>query len=67
MVADRGFVRCELLRFIKQQGFSYVIRLKGDAWIKAGRYEEQLRDYPLSAGQCFKCGRSSITRRSNTD
>ena len=54
IVADRGFGRAELLRFIQQQGFSYVIRLKGDAWVKAGRYEGRLRDYPLSVGQCFK-------------
>ena len=54
IVADRGFGRAEWRRFIKQQGFSYVIRLKADAWMKAGRYEGQLPDYPLSVGQCFK-------------
>jgi hypothetical protein len=34
IVADRGFQRCEFLRFIKEQGFSFVIRVKGDAWIE---------------------------------
>jgi hypothetical protein len=54
IVADRGFQRTELLRFIKGLGFSYVIRVKGDAWIKSGRFTGKLRDYPLSTGQCFK-------------
>lgn len=53
-MADRGFQRTELLRFIKRLGFSFVIRLKGDAWIKAGRFEGKLRDYALLTGQCFK-------------
>lgn len=54
IVADRGFQRTELLRYIKGLGFSYVIRVKGDAWIKSGRFTGKLRDYPLSVGQCFK-------------
>jgi Transposase DDE domain len=54
IVADRGFQRTELLRFIKGLGFSFVIRVKGDAWIKSGRFTGKLRDYPLSTGQCFK-------------
>jgi hypothetical protein len=54
IVADRGFQRTELLRYIKGLGFSYVIRVKGDAWIKSGRFEGKLTDYPLSTGQCFK-------------
>jgi len=54
IVADRGFQRAELLRFLKQQHLSFVIRVKGDAFIKRGRYEGKLRDYPLSVGQCFK-------------
>jgi len=28
--------------------------VKGDAWVKSGRFEGKLRDYPLSTGQCFK-------------
>lgn len=54
IVADRGFQRTELLRYIKGLGLSYVIRVKGDAWIKSGKFEGKLRDYPLSTGQCFK-------------
>ena len=54
IVADRGFQRTELLRWIKALGFSFVVRVKGDAWIKSGRFAGKLRDYPLSTGQCFK-------------
>jgi hypothetical protein len=54
IVADRGFQRAEFLRFLKQQHLSFVIRVKGDAFIKRGRYEGKLRDYPLAVGQCFK-------------
>lgn len=54
IVADRGFQRAEFLQFLKRQGLSFVIRVKGDAFIKRGRYEGKLRDYPLAVGQCFK-------------
>jgi len=54
IVADRGFQRTELLRYICGLGFSFVIRVKGDAWVKSRRFEGKLRDYPLSTGQCFK-------------
>lgn len=54
IVADRGFQRTDLLRYIRGLGFSFVIRVKGDAWIKSGRFEGKLRDYPLSTGQRFK-------------
>lgn len=54
IVADRGFQRADFLQFLKRQDLSFVIRVKGDAFIKRGRYEGKLRDYPLSVGQCFK-------------
>jgi hypothetical protein len=54
IVADRGFQRAEFLQFLKRLGLSFVIRVKGDAFIKRGRFEGKLRDYPLSVGQCFK-------------
>jgi rhodanese-related sulfurtransferase len=54
IVADRGFQRAEFLQFLKQQGLSFVIRVKGDAFIKRGGFEGKLRDYPLAVGQCFK-------------
>jgi hypothetical protein len=54
IVADRGFQRAEFLQFLRQQGFSFVIRVKGDACIECGRYSGRLKDYLLSVGQCFK-------------
>ena len=54
IVADRGFQRAEFLQFLKRQRLSFVIRVKGDAFIKRGRYTGKLRDYPLAVGQCFK-------------
>lgn len=54
IVADRGFQRVALLQYLNEQGFGYVIRVKGDACVEAGRYSGKLRDYPLQVGQCFK-------------
>jgi hypothetical protein len=54
IVADRGFQRAEFLKYLKQQGFSFVIRVKGDAWVECGSYSGKLKDYPLTVGQCFK-------------
>jgi len=54
IVADRGFQRADFLNYLKELGFHFVIRVKGDACVKVGRYYGKLRDYPLSVGQCFK-------------
>jgi hypothetical protein len=54
IVADRGFQRADFLSYLKQQGFSFVIRVKGDAWVECGSYSGKLKDYRLSVGQCFK-------------
>jgi Transposase DDE domain len=54
IVADRGFQRVALLEYLDSLGFSYVIRLKGDACVEVGSYSGKLRDYPLTVGQCFK-------------
>ena len=54
IVADRGFQRADFSQCLKREGFSFVIRVKGDAWVKCQGYAGQLRDYPLSVGQCFK-------------
>jgi hypothetical protein len=57
IVADRGFQRADFLNYLKQQGFHFVIRVKGDAWVECGKYKGKLRDYDLSVGQCFKLPR----------
>lgn len=54
ILPDQGFQRAVLLRYIKCLGFSFVVRVKGDAWIKSGRFEGKLRDYLLLTGQRFK-------------
>ncbi len=54
IVADRGFGRTELFRFISEQGLSYLIRVKGDVCIECRGYSGKLRDYPLLVGQTFK-------------
>lgn len=54
IVADRGFQRADFLDYLKEQGFSFVIRVKGDAWVEAGKYSGKLKDYSLCVGQTFK-------------
>ena len=54
IVADRGFGRTELFRFIDGLGFSYVVRVRGDVWIECRSYSGKLRDYPLLVGQTLK-------------
>jgi hypothetical protein len=54
IVADRGFQRVALLRYLDEQEFGYVIRVKGDACVEVGRYRGKPREYPLQVGQCFK-------------
>ena len=56
-MADRGFQRANFLNYLKKEGFHFVIRIKGDAWVECGRYSGKLRDYPLGVGQCFKLPR----------
>jgi hypothetical protein len=57
IVADRGFGRTELFRFLDQLGFLYCIRVKGDAWVEFAGYEGKLRDYEVQLGQTFKLSR----------
>lgn len=57
IVADRGFQRADFLNYLKGEGFHFVMRVKGDAWVECGRYSGKLRDYPLSVGQSFKLAR----------
>jgi hypothetical protein len=57
IVADRGFGRTELFRFLDERGFFYCIRVKGDAWVAFTGYEGKLRDYEVKVGQTFKLSR----------
>ena len=57
IVADRGFQRADFLNFLRCLGLSFVIRVKGDAWVEMSGYSGKLRDYKLSVGQTFKASR----------
>jgi len=57
LLADRGFGRASLLRFVQQMpnhtGYpvDYVVRLKGDVVVQRADYRGRLRDYPLRKGR----------------
>jgi len=52
LLADRGFGRTELARFCQRHGFSYVIRVKSDVWVRCPSYAGNLFDYPVRKGVC---------------
>ena len=57
LLADRGFGRASLIRFLQQMpnhtGYpvDYVIRLRGDVVVRSADYHGRLRDYPLRKGR----------------
>ncbi len=57
LLADRGFGRASLIRFLQQMprhtGYpaDYVIRLKGDVVVQSADYRGRLRDYRLPKGR----------------
>ena len=57
LLADRGFGRASLIRFVQQMpshtGYpvDYVIRLKGDVVVRGADYRGRLRDYRLPKGR----------------
>ena len=57
LLADRGFGRASLIRFLQQMprhtGYpaDYVIRLRGDVVVQNPDYRGRLRDYPLRKGR----------------
>jgi hypothetical protein len=57
IVADRGFGRTELFRFLDALGFCYCIRIKGDAWVEFAGHAGPLKDYAVGVGQTFKLAR----------
>ena len=57
IVADRGFGRTELFKFLQELGFFYCIRVKGDAWVEFGGYSGALKAYAVRVGQTFKLTR----------
>jgi len=50
ILADRGFGRCALAAFLRQQQFSYLIRIQPKVRVKLQGFEGNLLDYPLCKG-----------------
>ena len=63
IVADRGFGRTQLFRFLEELGFFYCIRVKGDAWAEFSEHAGPLRDYAVAVGQTFKLSRVRYHKR----
>lgn len=57
LLADRGFGRASLLRFVQQMPYhtgypvDYIVHLKGDVVVQGADYRGRLRDYPLRKGR----------------
>ena len=43
IVADRGFGKIEFFKFLKDSGVNFVIRVKGDVWVKGGGFSGCIR------------------------
>lgn len=43
IVADRGFGKVEFFKFLKKLEVNFAIRVKGDVWVKHGRFTNCLR------------------------
>lgn len=52
IVADRGFGRAELARFLDEQGFGYVLRVKGKTYIRSGAYAGTITALGLCPESC---------------
>ncbi len=48
MVADRGFGKVEFFKFLKEMEVNFVIREKGDVWVKYGKFSGCLRQERFS-------------------
>jgi hypothetical protein len=52
IVADRGFGRAELARCLDEQGFGYVLRVKGQTYIRSGAYAGTIAKLGLRPESC---------------
>lgn len=52
LLADRGFGRCELARFCRKHGLSYIIRIKANVCVRSAEFTGKLIDYPVEKGIC---------------
>lgn len=51
IVADRGFGRASLFRFLKERGFPFVIRIAGEGMVEWRGHQLRVKDIPLKRGQ----------------
>ncbi len=64
IIADRGFRRASLLKFLRQIGLHYVIRVCGNVWVSTsktarGKYSGVLGDMKLKIGETRYLGNVS--------
>jgi len=57
LLADRGFGRTEFFRFLNSLPLFYVIRIKGDAWIRTPQGTLRLKEQSVPPGQVWDLGR----------
>ena len=50
LLGDRGFGRTALAAFCREQGFSYLIRIKPNVKVKFKGFDGKLLDYPVKKG-----------------
>ena len=62
VVADRGFGRADLARFLQRIGFSYVIRLTSGAYFDGERYCGKLSELKLEPGSGYDLGWGLYTK-----
>lgn len=50
ILADRGFGRAEMARTLHKIGFSYIIRIRPEVWIKHEQFSGRLNELPVKKG-----------------
>ncbi len=63
LLMDRGFDRVELLKFLEDLGFLYVIRVSTDIWIESKQFTGNLSDYRIWRGVLKDFGRIRYQKR----
>jgi hypothetical protein len=51
LLADRGFGRAEMARECQKLGFSYIIRIRPDVYVRHAEFTGKLLDLPVHPGQ----------------
>lgn len=61
LIADRGFARVNLLKWLHYKNIAFVIRVPRSASVSSGRYSGPLRDLGVANGECYSLGRVEYT------